>query len=116
MGRLDDEKQVYTVELTGLTRSTDYYYRVVAINSIGNTSSEELMFRTFYFRKFACACMVAANKEATRTHVCVCTCVHPVRTHSLHVLDILVHTYIIIRNMVIITANKINEQTKHLLK
>ena len=42
-----------SVQLTGLSAGTRYYYQVVAVNSVGSTASVELSFTTSYLRKLA---------------------------------------------------------------
>ena len=41
----------FSVELTGLSAGTTYYYQVVAVNSVGTTASVERMFTTTERRK-----------------------------------------------------------------
>ena len=44
----------FSVELTGLSAGTRYYYQVVAVNSVGTTASVEQQFRTNELRKLIC--------------------------------------------------------------
>ena len=41
----------FSIELTGLSAGTTYYYQVVAMNSVGSTSSVEQSFTTTELRK-----------------------------------------------------------------
>ena len=41
----------FSVQLTGLSAGTTYYYQVVAVNSVGSTASVELSFMTTTLRK-----------------------------------------------------------------
>ena len=43
----------FSLQLTGLSAGTTYYYQVVAVNSVGSTSSVELSFTTTELRKLA---------------------------------------------------------------
>ena len=43
----------FSVELTGLSAGTTYYYQVVAVNSVGSTASDEQSFTTTELRKLA---------------------------------------------------------------
>ena len=42
----------FSVQLTGLSAGTTYYYQVVAMNSVGSTASDEHSFTTTALRKF----------------------------------------------------------------
>ena len=41
----------FSVQLTGLSAGTTYYYQVVAMNSVGSTASDEQSFTTALLRK-----------------------------------------------------------------
>ena len=41
----------FSVELTGLSPGSTYYYQVVAVNSVGSTTSDEQNFTTTLLRK-----------------------------------------------------------------
>ena len=43
----------FSVELTGLSAGTTYYYQVVAVNSVGSTASVKQSFNTTELRKLA---------------------------------------------------------------
>ena len=43
----------FSVQLTGLSAGTTYYYQVVAVNSVGSTASVEQSFTTSELRKLA---------------------------------------------------------------
>ena len=46
----------FSVQLTGLSAGTTYYYQVVAVNSVGSTGSVEQMFTTTTLRKLHLDC------------------------------------------------------------
>ena len=41
----------FSIQLTGLSAGTTYYYQVVAVNSVGSTASVEQSFATIELRK-----------------------------------------------------------------
>ena len=43
----------FSVQLTGLSAGTTYYYQVVAVNSVGSTASVEQSFTTTELRELA---------------------------------------------------------------
>ena len=46
----------FSLQLTGLSAGTRYYYQVVAVNSVGSTASVEQMFITTTLRKLYLDC------------------------------------------------------------
>ena len=46
----------FSVQLTGLTAGTRYYYQVVAVNSVGSNTSVEQSFNTTTLRKLYLDC------------------------------------------------------------
>ena len=44
----------FSIELTGLSAGTTYYYQVVAVNSVGSNQSTMQQFRTNELRKLIC--------------------------------------------------------------
>ena len=46
----------FSLELTGLSAGTTYYYQVVAVNSVGSTQSTRPQFRTNELRKLMFLC------------------------------------------------------------
>ena len=58
----------FSVQLTGLSAGTTYYYLVVAMNSVGSTASDEHSFTTTELRKLAKVISYSSSEVLYCTH------------------------------------------------
>lgn len=69
-----------SVELVELMASTAYYYRIVASNSVGSTTSDLSSFTTTPIRTHTCTHVCESEYMCVCPHVfmhvCVCACVY----------------------------------------